>query len=50
MTRDDWLWQLWQFLEARIADAPDDTCRTLARNLWDNTAEALEDEDDAETI
>lgn len=39
MTRDEWLGVLQEFLEDRIVDAPDETCGTLARNLWDMIAE-----------
>lgn len=44
MTRDEWLGLIQEFLEARMKDAPDDTCRVFATNLWDATAEPLDDE------
>jgi hypothetical protein len=39
MTRDEWWGRLQSLLEAAIDSAPDETCRTWARNLWDQTAE-----------
>jgi hypothetical protein len=41
--RDDWLGWIQQFLEERIDDAPDETCKTFAKNLWDMTAEFPDD-------
>jgi hypothetical protein len=41
--RDDWLGLLQEFLEDRIRDAPDEICETLARNLWQLTAELDDD-------
>jgi hypothetical protein len=36
----DWFGMVLEFLEYRIKDAPDETCRALARNLWED-ADAL---------
>jgi hypothetical protein len=44
MTRDDWIGWIQQFLEERLADAPDETCKILANDLWEMTAE-LDDDD-----
>ncbi len=41
--RDDWIGWIQQFLEERIDDAPDETCRTLANNLWEQTTEFEDD-------
>ncbi len=43
LVREEWIGEIQEFLEARMADAPDETCRTLASNLWQQTAE-LEDD------
>lgn len=40
MTRDEWLGSIQDFLEARMKDAPDQSCKTFAENLWQETAEA----------
>lgn len=48
MTRDEWLGWIQEFIEERIKDAPDETCRTIARNLWDETANLDLDEDDGQ--
>ncbi len=37
--REEWLGELQGFLEVHMADAPDETCRLLASNMWDMTAE-----------
>lgn len=37
--REEWFGEIQEFLEARMADAPDETCRTFASNLWNQTAE-----------
>ena len=44
MTRDEWLGWIQDFLEARMGDAPDETCRIFAEKLWQETAEPLDDE------
>ena len=36
---DRWLGEIQTYLEARIKDAPTESCAVLARNLWDETAE-----------
>ena len=46
MSRDEWMGWIQEFLESRIADAPDESCRVLARNLWDHTAEFNGDDDE----
>ena len=40
MTRDEWFGWIQDFLEARMKDAPDESCKTFAENLWQETAEA----------
>ena len=42
--REFWLGRIQRFLEYRIEDAPDETCKTFARNLSNQTAEPLGDE------
>jgi hypothetical protein len=42
--REEWLGEIQEFLEARMADAPDETCRILASDMWHITAE-FTDED-----
>lgn len=42
-TRDEWLGQLQGILESFIDDAPDETCKILAKNLWEETAELAEE-------
>lgn len=42
--REDWFGRIQQFLEERIADAPDETCRAVARNLWQETADFTDDD------
>ena len=34
-----WIGEIQIYLEARIADAPTESCAVFARNLWDKTAE-----------
>jgi hypothetical protein len=34
-----WLGEIQIYLEARIKDAPTESCAVFARNLWDETAE-----------
>lgn len=41
--RDRWLGEMQIFLDRMIEAAPDETCRILARNLWDETAELTDD-------
>jgi hypothetical protein len=43
-SREDWFGLIQQFLEERIADAPDETCRAVARNLWQETADFTDDD------
>lgn len=40
MTRDEWFGWIQEFLEARMKDAPDESCKMFAENLWQETAEA----------
>lgn len=42
--REDWFGWIQQFLEERIADAPDETCRAVAQNLWQETADFTDDD------
>lgn len=44
MTREEWLGRIQDFLEQRMLDAPDATCKVLAETLWQHTAESLDDE------
>jgi hypothetical protein len=37
--REAWFGMIQEYLECRIQDAPDETCRTFARNLWNQTAQ-----------
>ena len=47
MSRDDWLGWIQTFLEERIDDAPDESCKIFARQLWDMTAESeLQDDEE----
>jgi len=39
LTRDEWLGLIQDFLEARMEDAPDQSCKTFAGNLWQDAAE-----------
>lgn len=41
--REAWIGEIQEFIEERIKDAPDASCRVLADNLWDQTAEFDED-------
>jgi len=34
-----WVGEIQIYLEARIKDAPTESCAVLARNLWDQTTE-----------
>jgi hypothetical protein len=42
MSREEWIGWIQEFLEERIEDAPDETCKIFASDLWQQTAE-LED-------
>jgi hypothetical protein len=46
MTRDEWFGQLQDFLEWRMKDAPDETCKTFAERMWQETADFTDDDDD----
>ena len=43
LRREEWLGWLQSVIRDRIKDAPDETCRLFARDLWDRTAK-FEDE------
>lgn len=45
MDRDEWLGWLQEFLEDRIKDAPDETCKVLVENMWEETANLTIDDD-----
>jgi len=42
--RDDWFGLIQSFLEERMEDAPDETCRTMARDFWDQIATFTDDD------
>lgn len=42
--REEWFGWIQEFLEARMNDAPDETCRAFAEKLWQETAEWDDDE------
>lgn len=44
MTRDEWFGWLQTFLEARMQDAPDETCKLFAERMWQETADFDDDE------
>ena len=44
IAREHWFGAIQTFLEQMIEAAPDETCRTFARNLWDETAEFTDDD------
>ena len=39
MTRDEWFGWIQEFLAARMKDAPDQSSKTFAENLWQETAD-----------
>ncbi|MDE2469712.1 MAG: hypothetical protein KGL35_13490 [Bradyrhizobium sp.] len=48
MTRDEWLGWIQDFLEDRMTDAPDNSCKALAERLWQETAESELDDGDTD--
>ena len=42
--RERWFGEIQIFLERMAEAAPDETCRTFGRNLWDQTAEFTDDD------